>query len=51
LSVILTENIGVYSEADKEGVHQTVKVTTNNTSVLCGEKGWEEEISTGLLIF
>jgi len=26
-----------------EGLHSTVKVTANGTSIFCGEEGWEEE--------
>jgi len=34
---------GVYLRTTEEGVYLTIKVTTDNTSILCGEKGWKEE--------
>ena len=40
----------VYSRVDKEGVHQTVKVTTDYTGVLCKKERQEEKNNTRLLI-
>ena len=33
----------IYKETTKEGIHMTIKVTTDSTSILCGKEGWEEE--------
>jgi len=33
-----------------EGLHSAVEVTTNGTSIFCGEEGWEEEDGAGLPI-
>ena len=33
----------VYIRTVEEGVYLTFEVTTNDTSVLCREEGWEEE--------
>ena len=31
-----------------EKIYLTVKVTTDSTSILCGEEGWKEEDGLGL---
>jgi len=41
----------VYLGADEEGIYKTVKITTDGTSILCGEERWEEEDGVGLLVF
>ena len=41
----------VYLEEDKEGIYLTIKVTTNCTSVLYRDEGWEEDNGTRLLVF
>jgi len=34
---------GVYSRTAKEEVYLTIKVTTDGTSILCGEEGQKEK--------
>jgi len=41
----------VYLGADEEGIYKTIKITTDGTSILCGEEIWEEEDGAGLLVF
>ena len=41
----------VYQRAVEKKIHLTIKVTTNGTSILCREKGWEEVNGTRLPIF
>ena len=41
----------IYLGADKEGIHKAVKITTNNTSILCGKEGWKEENGARLPVF
>ena len=40
----------IYEETTEEGLHSAVEVTTNGTSIFCGEKGWEEEDGARLQI-
>ena len=42
--------MGVYTEATKERIYLTLKVTSNSTSVLHRKEGWKEENGTELLI-
>ena len=44
-------DIQVHIWTTKERVHQTLKIASNGTSVLCGKEGWEEEDGLGLLLF
>ena len=39
---------GVYSRAAEEGVHPTIKVTTDSTGILYGKEGWKEKDGVGL---
>ena len=39
---------GVYSRAAEEGVHLTIKITTDSTGILYGKEGWEEKNGAGL---
>jgi len=39
---------GVHLRTAEEGVYPTIKVTTDSTGILCGEKGWKEENGSGL---
>ena len=41
---------GVYSGAAEERVYLTVKITTDSTGILHGEKGWKKENSSGLSV-
>ena len=41
----------VYSEAKKEEIYLTIKVTTDCTIILCRKEGWKEENGTRLLIY
>ena len=38
----------VHIRTTEERVHQTFKITSNDTSVLCGKEEWEEENGVGL---
>ena len=38
----------VYKGIAEEGIHMTVKVTTDGTSILCRKEGWKEEDGPGL---
>ena len=37
--------------AVEERIYLTIQITTNSTSILCGEEGWKEEDGTGLPVF
>jgi len=39
---------GVYKETAEERIHMTIKVTTDDTGILCRKEGWEEEEGSGL---
>jgi len=41
---------GVYPRAVKEGVYLTIKITSDGTSILCGEERWKEADGAGLQI-
>jgi len=41
----------IHSGAVKEGIHLTVKVTTNGTGILCRKEGWKEMDGAGLQVF
>jgi len=45
------EDLRVCKRSVEEGLYLTIKITTDITSILCAEEGWEEENSTRLLIF
>ena len=32
----------VYERAVEKRIHSAIKVTTNSTSIFCGEEGWKE---------
>jgi len=42
--------VQVHRGTVEEGLHQTLKVVSNGTSVFCKKEGWEEEDGTRLLI-
>ena len=42
---------GVHQRAVEKRIYLAIKVTTNDTSILCREKGWEEVDGIRLLIF
>ena len=48
LSRVERGSAGVYKGLVEKGIHWTIEVTTDITSVLCAEKGWKEEDSARL---
>ena len=38
----------VYKGTAEKGIHLTIKITTDSTSILCGKEGWKEEDGPGL---
>jgi len=40
----------ICEETVTEGVYSTIEVTTNHTSILCGEERWKEADGAGLQI-
>ena len=38
----------VYKGTAEKGIHLTIKITTDSTSILCGKEGWKEENGPGL---
>ena len=48
LSRVERGSAGVHKGLVEKGIHWTIEVTTDITSVLCAEKGWKEEDSARL---
>ena len=42
--------VRVYIRIIKKRVHQTLEITSNSTSVFCGEEEWKKEDSTRLSV-
>ena len=45
------EGIGICERSVEKGIHLTIKITANVTSILYAKEGWKEENGTELLIF